>query len=244
MNMFFCGESNIPIFSYPTHSHKIWEIIVNTSGYNRSAIGDNFFEIAPGDVMVIPPNTPHSAISQNGYTDMYIQAENLDFSGIFVISDRDKNIETLTKILRKTSVQKENNYQAIADGLLFTICEIIKQYKSNPSRQKNVFELKNILYSNIKNCNFSLTETMKSFDYNIDYIRRQFVRETGKTPHKYLTDLRMGQAKKLLIQENFISIEDVAANSGFSDPFYFSTAFKKEFGVSPTAYRKNVKKAL
>ena len=58
-------------------------------------------------------------------------------------------------------------------------------------------------------------------------------------PLEYLTRLRINQAKTLLVQDNFVSIEDVARNCGFNDSFYFSTCFKKHMGISPLRFRKN-----
>ena len=45
-------------------------------------------------------------------------------------------------------------------------------------------------------------------------------------------------AKKLLLQETFVSVKDVALKCGFVDSFYFSTLFRKKTGLSPSAYQK------
>ena len=47
----------------------------------------------------------------------------------------------------------------------------------------------------------------------------------------------MEDAKKLLCQEN-LSVEEVAEQVGYHDYFYFTKAFKKYAGVSPSVYRK------
>lgn len=101
-----------------------------------------------------------------------------------------------------------------------------------------MYDLKNILYENISNSDFKVASLAEVSGYNIDYLRRCFLAETGKTSREYLTGLRLSQAKKLLLQESFISIEDVALKCGFNDSFYFSTLFKKHFGVSPGSYRR------
>ena len=46
------------------------------------------------------------------------------------------------------------------------------------------------------------------------------------SPHKYLLNIRLTQAKFLLIQTN-INISEIGKSVGYDDPFYFSRIFKK-----------------
>ena len=48
--------------------------------------------------------------------------------------------------------------------------------------------------------------------------------------------MRLEHAAQLLITTDE-SITEIAYNSGFSDPLYFSTAFKKFYNLPPTEYR-------
>ena len=116
-------------------------------------------------------------------------------------------------------------------------CAFIKKYDVRNTSYPFVQKIKNIVYENISNPEFSISETLKNTGYNIDYARRCFFRETGFTPKEYLLNLRLSYAKKLLLQDNFISVEWVAFTCGFNDAFYFSALFKKRFGLSPRTYR-------
>ena len=69
------------------------------------------------------------------------------------------------------------------------------------------------------------------------YFRALFKRETGQTFHQYLTGLRMSRAMELLRTTNLKTAE-VALMSGLGEASYFSYAFKKHFGVSPSQVRK------
>ena len=59
---------------------------------------------------------------------------------------------------------------------------------------------------------------------------------TGKTPAELLKDMRMQRAYTLL-QQTDKTISEVAAEVGFSTPGYFSSCFKKQFGMLPTELR-------
>ncbi len=68
------------------------------------------------------------------------------------------------------------------------------------------------------------------------YFSTTFKRETGKTFIGYLTDYRMEQASRMLIETNEKSYV-IAKNVGYTDSNYFSYVFKRCFGVSPSKYR-------
>jgi AraC-like DNA-binding protein len=59
---------------------------------------------------------------------------------------------------------------------------------------------------------------------------------TGYSPMEYLRRLRVEHARELLA-DDALSIKEVAARAGFSDPNHFSRVFARLDGVPPTAYR-------
>lgn len=83
----------------------------------------------------------------------------------------------------------------------------------------------------------TLRDVAEAEHLNANYISQMFRRESGSTFTQYLTDLRIGKAKKLLVTES-IPVSDVAAQIGFNDYFYFLKFFKKVVGVTPTKYRE------
>ena len=69
------------------------------------------------------------------------------------------------------------------------------------------------------------------------YFRKLFFELYNTTPNKYISDLRISYAKELLTS-GYCTVESAAEKSGFSDVKYFSRVFKKQCGVSPSAYSK------
>lgn len=65
---------------------------------------------------------------------------------------------------------------------------------------------------------------------------RIFHRHIGCTPWAYLQKMRLECAAGLLRNGN-LRIKEVAQNSGFNDPLYFSSLFRKRYGVSPRTFR-------
>ena len=67
---------------------------------------------------------------------------------------------------------------------------------------------------------------------------RLFKEQTGFSPRKYLSRMRVEKACNLL-HHSELSIEQIAAACGFSDRYYFTRVFTQTMHTSPGAYRKN-----
>ena len=80
-------------------------------------------------------------------------------------------------------------------------------------------------------------ETMAAHvSLNREYFCRLFRQHAGKTPMKYLQDVRIYHAKLLLVSEE-LSVEEVAGRCGFRDLSYFYSVFKKHTGQSPRQFK-------
>lgn len=66
---------------------------------------------------------------------------------------------------------------------------------------------------------------------------RVFKKETGYTPHEYITNTRISIAKYML-KTTSNSVKDICFYTGFSCESVFCTAFKKHVGITPAEYRK------
>lgn len=68
------------------------------------------------------------------------------------------------------------------------------------------------------------------------YFTRVFRHETGVTPHQYLINTRIANAK-FLLRTTEDSVKDIAIQTGWGSESTFCTAFRKNAGVTPTEYR-------
>ena len=81
----------------------------------------------------------------------------------------------------------------------------------------------------------SLSTLADELSYNTKYLSHIFKEKMGMGYSEYLRDTRIKFAVSL-IDRGLDSIKNVALLSGFTDPLYFSTVFKKQIGMSPLAY--------
>lgn len=237
MKKIFCAKCEIPIKSCDTHFHNGWEITLQLEGNATADIGGCEYPLKPGTITVIPPEVVHRNYSDTLYSDIFLQATDLDFNDIIVTQDVDNEVLPLMNMLHKTVTEKKEQYDLIANRITDLICLYINRLSNTDMRFTFVNKFKNLVYRNISNPDFKIDNEIKKLGYHPDYFRRCFKKVTGMTPINYLTMLRINQAKVLLEQSSFISISAVAANCGFNDSFYFSTCFKKLSGISPKEYR-------
>ena len=93
-----------------------------------------------------------------------------------------------------------------------------------------------------------IDEHLNDEDFNVDVMAdamfmsksslyRKIKSLTGLSPVEFIRNIRLKRAYQML-QEEDVTITDVAYACGFSTPRYFSTCFKTEFGITPTEFKK------
>ena len=78
----------------------------------------------------------------------------------------------------------------------------------------------------------------EEFHLNPQYISQLFKSEIGVNFLTYFTNIRMEQAKKLLLTTS-LPIAEVSEQSGYADYRVFTKVFKKSEGVTPSQYRRD-----
>ncbi len=81
---------------------------------------------------------------------------------------------------------------------------------------------------------FSLTDMAHYTGRSLATFKRDFKKISELTPEKWLIRKRLDEAYTLLKEEGK-KVTDVYAAVGFKNPSHFSTAFKKRYGLPPTA---------
>lgn len=82
----------------------------------------------------------------------------------------------------------------------------------------------------------TVAELASRLHHERTYLSRIFKAAVGMSPQKYLCQKRLSEAEKLLT-ECSMSPTDAACAVGYPDIYAFSKAFKRQYGLSPRAYR-------
>jgi AraC-like DNA-binding protein len=84
---------------------------------------------------------------------------------------------------------------------------------------------------------FSLPDLAKQLNLSVHVLSQVINDGLGKSFFEMLADYRIEEAKKLLIEQSNIKIEEIAEQVGYNSKSSFNTAFKKITGKTPSEYR-------
>ncbi|EFF7812911.1 TPA: AraC family transcriptional regulator [Escherichia coli] len=116
------------------------------------------------------------------------------------------------------------------------ICLMYADGKKDPQRRQ-IEKLIATLHASLQQ-RWSVADMAATIPCSEAWLRRLFLRYTGKTPKEYYLDARLDLALSLLKQQGN-SVGEVADTLNFFDSFHFSKAFKHKFGYAPSAVLKN-----
>lgn len=86
---------------------------------------------------------------------------------------------------------------------------------------------------------FSVEMLCREIGISERHLQRKLKAITNKTPIKMIVSVRLHRAKELMLKSED-NIAEIAFQTGFSSPSYFSKCFKKEFGPSPSEFKENL----
>lgn len=123
-------------------------------------------------------------------------------------------------------------------GLLLFLAELMELYGAPDSQHDSGFEYvqKAIRYIDFNySSDIDINDIAASAGISRSYLYRLFMQHISMSPNEYLMRFRISKGAELL-EENRLSVGEVAYSTGFSDQLYFSRVFKKYMGIPPSRY--------
>ena len=117
------------------------------------------------------------------------------------------------------------------------LCELVEKCSGiHPVANESIEKAIRYMEEHV-NENISLDELAENVNLSKFYFNRYFKKHMGMTPHQYFMNMRLQNAKRLLVTTHN-SIEEVAEMCGFDNASNFIRAFKHRVGMPPSAFRK------
>ncbi|WP_161497190.1 helix-turn-helix domain-containing protein [Bradyrhizobium nitroreducens] len=212
----------------------------------------------PGDVFFLPPghdcevdlHTPldtvhihlHSELFQELTNDVRIELEPL-FGEAEVITYH------LMSVVEQMLREEESSNALIADSVALAIASrliLTRSPGSGPQRRGRARQLNTRQIRVIR----EFIEENLSTDIRLDELAgmcgmspahfiRRFKATTGVPPHRYVLQLRVEQARRLLAGSSIRSLPEIALACGFSHQQHLTSAFRRFTGLTPAAYRRS-----
>ena len=113
-----------------------------------------------------------------------------------------------------------------------------KNLKPTPD-EEFLSKVVDITKENITDHDFSIDILCDKLGFSRSNLFRKLKGLTGMSPSDLIIKIKLNHAEDLLRSRKNIRISDIAYESGFHDPKYFSTLFKKHYGKSPKEFIGN-----
>ena len=111
----------------------------------------------------------------------------------------------------------------------------VEQVEVKSNDEALMERIMNSLNKNMGTADFSVDQLAKDVGISRAQLHRKMKEITGLSTGKFIRNIRMEQAAKL-IKQGHVNIAQVAYSVGFNEQAHFSTVFKTYYGMTPTEY--------
>lgn len=132
-------------------------------------------------------------------------------------------------------IEEEYTCGQLKDTILHYGGQCMDLKKAPPSDVSYCKKITAYIDENYMNTELTVSSIAEHFQLNASYMGSIFKNVRDQSILQYITKVRMDAAKRLLATGEHL-VSDVASSIGFSDVFYFSKCFKKNFGCSPKEF--------
>lgn len=249
------------------HYHSRYEIYYLYSGERFYFIQDKTFHIKKGSLVLIPPNIVHATLNVQNiayerflvtFTDSDMEYfcsyfPDINFyetfeNGIYVVNFSPKEQLVVESILEKMRDSEDfTSKQFFLSQLLFLAnktkeAKPVEDDNELSGTQKTITEVVAHINNNFQT-ELNLENISSEFFIDSCYLSRIFKKTVGMSFVDYINNVRVMEAKKLLISTDE-SIISIAENVGFKSNTHFGRVFKKITGIPPLQYRKIKKQEM
>ncbi len=250
----------------PVHRHDYYEVIYVASGTVINAVHDKELLMRDGDVCIMGVESVHSlrVVDRDALVvNICLRPEifETDHYREFMESDTPAG-----SLLRGEGVTSYLFYPDTTSGIIGTlVAAIMNDYVGADRRQTLTMTVRTLLflcelsrldvytYYGIDVQTLEILQRIEfdpatatvaglaaEYGYSPNYFSQYMRRHTGRTAMEAITKARLGLASRLL-RETDASVESVAREVGYSNMGHFHSLFKREFGMTPRAWRSQPK---
>lgn len=243
-------------FRSKRESHYIWEITFVDKGDMYNVAGDTTYHMKQGDIMVFVPNQPHEQYADEDVSTCYVTLSfEMDFADTDIFDGQLFHADKVSRELIAKIIEESRENKLYSNDLMLCYlkeliirlirCKKIENYVRHADTiAKNAVEndiiaiTKNYIEKNLFSP-INVSQIAKSIPVSDSYLSSLFKRNTGMALVSYINKQKLIKAKDL-IRAGQMSFTQIAQSLGYGSVHYFSTKFKKEFGITPTEYSHSI----
>ncbi len=243
------------------HTHEYYEIFLTLTDRTKHSVNGSVEFLRRGTLVFIRPSDVHSyGHEQSSYSFI-----NLSFSGeiadsLFLYLGKEfpsrsilsakqppkallseADCQRVQKLMRKINSLPYNNSRKknlYCKSLIATLCTDYFARRTEESEEipKWLSDLMKRMQE-YKYFSEGLDAMVRLSGKTQEHLSRSMKKYCGQTTTEFINNLRLNHAANLIMNSN-LSVTDICFESGFNNTGWFFTCFKKQFGVSPTKFKK------
>lgn len=254
-------------FDFPVHYHPEYELNLVLHSKGKRIIGDSIEAYGHPDLVLIGPNTPHAwtgnepnvqvvtiqflpdFLSEKAFSRKLTLPikELLERSKMGVVFSNETTNNFLERIMLLTETRRFDSllqFLSILNDLAtspgqrsLSSLSYVGQFDTSKSRRIKI--VNQYLYDNLIN-QIKINDVAALVNMTPSAFSHFFKKRTQRSFSDYLSDLRIGNAARLLI-ESEKTVSEICYESGFNNISNFNRAFKEKKGCTPTEFRSQQK---
>ena len=234
-------------FKYTALEHPDWTMYLVIEGSFWCELNGKREIVRQGDLYFIPPNLPFRRSVIEGLKVHFFRFEIGDEDdslfpipqGLVRLKD-EMRLQSTMQILRRIGKLSFPMQEALLRHLLWDLisqCGYERSMDEDGEADDPLVRRVIAYFRASYREKISMREVAERFGVSPSGLIFKFKRATELLPMRHLIEIRIHQAKRLLVDTS-LSFAEIAERTGFENRYYFSNAFKREVGISPSEYRK------
>ena len=238
------------------HDHPAFELYYLCRGEREYFIGDQFYKIGEGDLVLIPPDLLHRTAGKGAtrfllyfseeflrrfFTDGMLSVLPLDGPTVFRAGE-ELRAEIEGELYAMLSEYADSAVHLAVSRLcrlLLIIANAPNGYTTAPFSDRRIGQIVRYINEHYGEIN-DIEQIAARFFISKYYLCRTFNKNLGIPLVSYLNTIKIRAAAEMMKNEK-LNLTEIATRAGFNSSSYFCKVFKAEKGVSPTVYRKNMR---
>ncbi|MEK5397982.1 AraC family transcriptional regulator [Paenibacillus sp. FSL K6-2859] len=252
------------------HYHDAYEILYLISGDFYYFIGDRTYQVAGGTLLFMDIHEMHKLVNSGcnmyervtllfkkeflqhfctgGQCEELLELFKSDYRALKMTGKDQYFIEQLFQKMIQEGKKQDRGYeqyqQIILVELLLYLNRKLFDSRVAPMLESNRTHKKVLDIVNYVNQHYmeplKLCEISRQFDISSSYLCRTFKEATGFSFIEYINNIRIKEARDLLVGSSF-NVTEIAGMVGFDNISHFGRTFKLMMGISPLCFRKQFK---
>ena len=254
------------------HCHDYFEFYIHLQGGEFMGVENRLFQLKPNQMFVLPPFCMHGLSctrEMKHYERAYLNLSpevlrvlgcgQIDPESLFrqhssgnvctyQLSDEDaKTFVSCVHQIRENSLRKTDPFERYGDySLMIQLLNVVCRTMCRTDPVEGEAFGNSIIQEILSYINNHYTQPIRienlarSFGVSVSYLSHEFSRFTNRSVYDYVLYRRVILARQQMLGND--SLNDIAYQCGFNDYSNFLRSFTKIVGMSPSQYRRNLKK--